>query len=303
MPKLLHQQTGLKIVQNEKNGFVICSLHFSADARKRGEQWIRESQQGISKAKWEQEYQISYDAQMGEKVFPEIKTRFDEIVFGEGPFLDNEWPRDLPMFGGFDYGARNPSSFHIYTIVDGVIWAIWELYKPCKNIISFSKEMKECPYWDQLRWIASDPDLFNLKSRDMSSGDRTSVANQFQTLGISKLYMANNNEQAWLSQMQKHWQGPEITFRILSNCQKMIEEFEAATFVSMSERQLETQDYKEALVDRHNHSLDDCKYFMNNNPSLKQRKIKLPSMIESYSPWTNGRFKVDNPRSNEIQWR
>jgi hypothetical protein len=300
LAKILHTQPGLKIVQNERNGFVVCTLHYTADPRKRGSVWRAEAQQGLSQAKFEQEFEISYDAMLGEKVFPEIKNRHSEIVLKEGPYIYNQWPKDLVMWGGFDYGSRNPSSFHIYTIVDQICYVLWELYKPCKNIIEFAEDMKQCPFWDQIRYIACDPDIYTLKQRDMVTGGLTSVGQQLQQLGISKLTPGNTDEAAWLVQMQKHWCSPEITFKILECCPRMIEEFEAATYVGMSERQLETSDYREALTQKHNHALDDCKYFMNSMPNFKSRKIKLPNLAEQYGFWESGypRQKV----SSDKQW-
>ena len=140
MSKLLHSQTGLKIVKNDRNGFVIATLHYTADPRKRGKAWKQEAMRGMSKAHAEQEFEISYDAMLGEKVFPEIQSRQDEIILHEGPFVGNDWPRSTPMWAGFDYGARNPSSFHVYTAVDGILYAIWELYEPCKDIVAFTNK-------------------------------------------------------------------------------------------------------------------------------------------------------------------
>ena len=180
MPEILHQQTGLKICRNERNGFIIASLHYTADPIKRSEAWLRSAKQGMSQAKFEQEYEINYSAMLGEKIFPEIKSRQAEIIFGEGPFIDNVWPRDIPMFGGFDYGARNPSSFHVYTVFDKTLYAIWELYEPCKNIIDYTTKMKACPYWDQIRYIAADPHIFDLNQRDLKTGFSVSVFDQFQ---------------------------------------------------------------------------------------------------------------------------
>jgi hypothetical protein len=284
MPKLLHQQKGLRIVQNDKNGFIVVTLHYTADPKKRSAQWKKEAHQGLSPARFAQEYEIDYTALFGEKAFPEIKDRRMEICV-KSPFVDG-WPRSLPMWGGFDYGAKNPSSFHVYTVVDQVLYAIWELYEPCKNMIEFAKKMKACPYWDQLRYIAADPDIANLKRHDMGTGDATSVMNQFIQLGITKLVPSATDEAAWMAMMRKHWQAKDVTFKIIEEtCPMMIAEFEDATYVSMTERQLETQNYREQLVDRKNHSLDDCKYFMNSQPSFRNTKIKLPNLVKSYANW------------------
>lgn len=278
---ILHEQQGLRIHRNERNGFVVCRLHFTADPRKRSEEWRAASKRGMSRAKWEQEFDINYDAQLGEKAFPEIREKREQIVLREGPYLDGKWPQHLQMWGGFDYGTKNPSSFHVYTQVDAVTYAIWELYEPCRNIIEFVMKMKACPYWDQIRYILHDPDMCALKQRDLKTGDVTSVRAQFEQLGITKWMSGNNDEAGWLVRMQKHWCTSEITFKILECCPNLIEEFELATYKNMSERQLEAANYSEGLVDKHNHALDDCKYFMNGATRPKPRSHAARGMLDT----------------------
>ena len=120
----------------------------------------------------------------------------------------------------------------------------------------------------------------------MATGLPISVESQFRSLGVNKLLKGNTDEQGWVTRVQKHWQAPQVTFKIHASCRNMISEFEASTYVAMSDRQLETQNYREAMVDKRNHSLDDCKYFMNSCPS-STRKVRLPSMVQTYSPWTS----------------
>jgi len=223
MSKTLHEQTGLRIVQNDRNGFVVCTLHHTADPRKRSEEWRVAAKRGMTQAQFDQEFDIIYDAYMGQKVFPEIKTRRQDIVLKEGPYEFNKWPGSLPMWGGFDYGQNNPSSFHVYTIVDGILYALWELYEPCRNIIEFAQAMKACPYWNQLRYIAHDPDMDNLKSINIKTGAAVSVRSHFESLGIFKWLRGNNDEQAWLVKMQEYWGGPEIRFKILECCPNLID--------------------------------------------------------------------------------
>ena len=297
--KTLHEQEGLRIWQNDKNGFTVCRLHFTADPRKRSPEWIAASKRGMSPAQWEQEFNISYNAHQGERAFPEIISRRFDIVSREGPYLDGQFPLTLPMWGGFDYGAKNPSSFHVYTVVDQVTWAIWEMYEPCRNLIQFSEAMKQCPYWNQIKYIVHDPDMGNLKQRSMT-GDVTSVRAQFEAQGITKWVPGSTDEAAWLSLMAKHWCGPEVTFRILESCPHMIDEFEQATYITMSDRQLETQNYREALIDRHNHSLDDCKYFMNSGAAArKSRPLRLPPLVAGYG-WGVGGNTPRTSRYSEL---
>jgi hypothetical protein len=156
--------------------------------------------------------------------------------------------------------------------------------------------MKACPYWDQIRYIAADPDIANLKETNMTTGAATSVRQHFEQLGVHKFVMGYRDEGAWLSAMQRHWGGAEVTFKILTCCPMMIAEFQDATYINMTDRQLETQNFKEQLVDRHNHSLDDCKYFINSSPSVRSRRIVMPNLIENFSSWKAPRDPYDQFR-------
>jgi hypothetical protein len=279
MPKLLHEQTGLRIVKNDINQFAVITLHFTADPAKRSPQWEAEAKAGMPPAKWEKEYCISYTALFGERVFPELVSNRNKIIVSE-PYP--ELPEDLPCWGGFDYGARNPTSFHVYTIHDNVVYSIWELYEPCKNIVDFVTKMKGCPYWSRLKYIAADPSIWN-RTQQMASG-LTSIYHLFTQAGVPHLIKGNNDETAWMAQMREHWRdnAEDPTFRIFARCPNQIREFDSAVFVSMSEKQLHSQNYKEAINDHNNHSLDDCKYFMNSRPKYQQTRWKSPTMVKRW---------------------
>lgn len=287
-------------MKNPKNGFIVVTLHYTADPRKRSPEWLKAAKQGLHPSRFEQEFNISYDAVMGEKVFPELKSRRHEIIV-DSPFVDNDWPSHLQMWGGFDYGIVNPSSFHVYTIWDGTIYCLWELYEPCKNIVDFSQKILKCPYYHQLKYIACDPTIKSVKSQRDAKGNSTTVAQHFELLGIYKLLSGNNDEQAWLGHMQRHWSGENITFKILENCPRLIQELDDATFVTMGMKQLETQNYKEAIMDKRNHAMDDLKYFMNSNPIARKAIVKNPDLIKSYIPWGRKPTSAHNPyRVGEI---
>jgi len=278
MSKVIHESTGLRIVENDINQFCVVTLHYTADPAKRSPQWQKEAKAGMIPAKWDKEYEISYDALFGEKCFPQIASHRQFIVVSE-PYP--ELPSSQVYWGGFDYGARNPSSFHVYTIVDSVIFSVWELFEPCKNILDYADKMKACPYYDQIKYIAADPSIWN-KTQQTSMG-LTSIHQKFWEAGITKMIRGNNDETVWLAQMKEHWATPEDpTFRIFSRCANQIREFDSAIFASMNERQLQTQNYRENMLDHNNHSLDDCKYFMNSRPKLQQSNLKYPTLIKRW---------------------
>ena len=258
-PEILHEQEGLTIKRNSKNTFVVCTLHYTADPAKRSAKWLDTVKAGMTTSQFEREYEISYTAQFGERVFPEFLEKKDLIIVPEFEAEGQVW-------AGFDYGARNPSSFHVYTFEGGCFYAVWELYKPCKNIPEFAQELKSCPYYSRLRYIAADPSLWGKRTHN-AAGEPESVANLFIKEGIIKLIPGSTDESAWIGVMRKHWEQDDPGFKIATNCRGMLREFEGATFQDYaSDKMSANANFKEAMRDKDNHALDDCKYFFNSQP-------------------------------------
>lgn len=280
MPKLIHESTGLRIVQNEINDFCIVTLHYTADPRKRTPEWKKEAQAGMPPAQWAKEYEIDYTALFGEKVFPELAAARDKILVG-APYP--EFPESQTYWGGLDFGMRNPSSFHVYTIHDGVIYSVYEVFEPIKSVPEFVGKMKEFPHWQNIRYIAADPSMWN-KTQVGKAGPYAPVDHFFEA-GLRNLMRGNHDENAWIATMREHWKDYENpTFRIYDVCANQIREFDTAVYASMSDRMAMTQNYRENIVDHNNHSLDDCKYFMNSRPRPReqQKSSKYPIM---YKKW------------------
>lgn len=262
-PEVLYQSTGLKIVRNPHNQFAVCTLHHTADPAKRSEEWRREAAAGLTPEQAARELDIDYTAVLGAKVFPEI-TNYRASIVVEAPYP--ELGMGAKYYGGFDYGPRNPSSFHVYAVDDGMVWSVWELFKPCHNVPEFVAEMKACPYWNRIRWISADPSCW-APSQQQSVGNPISIYDMFWRNGIRNMVKGiNNQEDAWIAQIREHWASEDCTFKIFSRCHNQIREFETSIFVNQSERQLLTSAYNEKIQDKDNHSLDDCKYMMLNLP-------------------------------------
>ena len=302
MAKELYSSTGLRIVKNDVNQFCICTLHFTADPAKRAPEWKREASAGLTPEKFAREYNIDYTAVMGSRVFPEITSLHSDIVVPKPDF-----GKGVRYWGGLDYGTRNPSSFHVYTIVDGITYSVWELYRPCVNIPAFAAEMQAFPYWQSIRYIATDPSLWT-PNQQQALGNLISIQEHFRSAGIKNLIKGRNDtqaEEAWVAQVRQAWRNPDdVTFKISETCQNQLREFETAIYVGQSERQLLSQSYRETIADVDNHSLDDCKYFMLSKPSPQQQLDWKPAnMVErwqinsgqrqqSYQPMPTGRKPV-----------
>lgn len=297
--KVLHESEGLRIVLNELNQFAVATLYYYANPNKRAVEWLREDSAGMTPEQVAREYNIDYTAQLGAKVFPEIINRRSEIVIP--PFAI---PSGNRVWAGFDYGTRNPSSFHVYTIIDGITYSIWELYEPCKNIPEFANKIKSCPYWNQIRYIAADPNCWT-PNQQQASGAPIGVAELFFQQGIRNMLRGRNDsqaEEAWIALLRQAWSGTETTFRIFETCPEQIHEFEYAIYVNQSERQLLTDVYNEKINDKDNHSLDDCKYYMLSRPAEQaQASWNYANLADSYGqgrgkstgrPMTTGRKPI-----------
>jgi hypothetical protein len=278
MPEILHTQTGLEIRRNDKNRFCVIRLHYTADPTKRSDAWKTEARSGMSKAKWDREYEIDYTALFGQKVFPQIIDREDEIVVKAKDFPT--FPPGQQFWGGFDYGILNPSSFHVYTIHEGVTYSVWELFEQCRNLPEFVAKMKLCPYWGMIKVIAGDVTLWSTTQQTKIGA--VSVHQLFADEGVHNMVKGSQDDTAWLQMMGKHWGRESVTFKIFENCQNQIREFKTAIYVSMSERMALTHNYKEQVVDRDNHSLDDCKYFMLMGVAQQRKDLKLPIMVRRW---------------------
>jgi len=275
-----YEQTGLKISNNSGNKFCVIRLHYTADPRKRSPEWKREAHEGLRPADWAKEYEIDYTALSGERVFPEIAEARNTIVVDE-PYP--EFDSNQQYWGGLDYGMRNPSSLHYYTIYDGVWYAIWELYEPCRDVQEFVRKAKEFPYYDKVRYIACDPTMYNTTQRN-SLGLPCSPYELFVKAGFSKLLKGRNDEQVWLMQMRNLWSDLEDpTFRIFNRCPKMISEFENAVYQTIGEKVSQTHNMKEKMVDKANHAMDDCKYLFSTRPSGGPfTEVKWPRLVDTY---------------------
>lgn len=276
--EVLHSQEGLLISRAEKSGFCIVRLHYLADPNKRSEQWLKEAKAGVSDAKFRQEFEIEFDAMEGAKAFPEIFQYRDKILTP-----DIEWPADQKFWAGYDHGVRNPSAFIVFTKDrDGTIYAVWEMVKPCHNLIQFVHELKQCPYWKRIQYIAADPS-FKQQRGYTADGNPVSPYEMFVEQGVKNIIFGSRDEQAWLLMVRTFWGNPDdIQFKIAQSCVHLIEEFENAKYPSMNEIMAQQKNFNEKLLDKDNHCLDASKYWMLTQRKLQQRDFKYTTIVNKY---------------------
>lgn len=262
---------GLTIRRNQKNGFTVIRLHYTADPAKRSREWLEEARAGMTPAQFAREYEIDYTAMFGQRAFPQMQTHRSAIVV-DPPYP--EFPADHPFFAGFDFGIRNPSAFVVFTWLDRTLYAVWELYEPCTSIVEFSAKMRACPYWSSIRYIAADPHIASVHHFNRS-GSPASILSQFAEHGITRFVLAPTNEAAWLALMHQHWADPSApTFRIFARCANLIAEFTNITYDDPPRMQI-SADPRERLTDARNHALDATKYAMLVRPTVEPPKPKV----------------------------
>lgn len=92
-------------VRDNKNGFRVVRLHYSADPAKSSTEWYETTRRGMPEDKWEQEYEINYSVLHGKRFYNEFDYEFHSKELKYNP--------NLEMLRGWDFGYHHPA----------VIWA------------------------------------------------------------------------------------------------------------------------------------------------------------------------------------
>ena len=148
------------------SGYHCIRVHYTADrdkdpATEAGQAWLERSlvgyAGGMRSAAWRREMEIDWDTTGGDLVFPQLAEYEHKIIIP--PF---DIPEDWDLFASFDYGHRNPSSFHVYAIdYDGNVYVIWEYYKAGVGYRRIANYLRQCPYWARIQLLPiADPSIW-----------------------------------------------------------------------------------------------------------------------------------------------
>lgn len=265
--RLCDLENKVETLTRNKDGHRVIKLHYSADPEKNAAWVEKESAKipgGTSSLMWRREMEIDFGAGSGELVFPEFYDMEDEIVCD--PFKLND---TYNFFGGFDWGVRNPTSFHVYAEAqDGTCYSVWEYYNVGQTVGAVARAIRECPFYDRLQWIAADPSIWT-ENQGRKDGF-TSVAammNDEDEVGpyiIDKLMPAHDrSDVGGVAKFKAMWGQVPAKFKIFRNCVNQINEFKNLKYPERKERTNET----EKLLDKNNHTWDDAKYFVLSHPA------------------------------------
>jgi hypothetical protein len=265
-------------------GFTVMRLHYSADRDKdpgtqEGAEWLKNELRGIpggiASSQWRSEMEIDWETTGGELCFPQFDPYRHKIVIP--PF---EVPESWLLFGSFDYGYRNPSSFHVHALdYDRNIWTVWELYGAKLGYRTLARAIKANPYFEKLAGNPiADPSIW-AKNQQVIGGDENqmkSIAELFAEIEddfddefSGPLYFAPGqrggdatvaeriNGDLWsnLDEKPPKW-------RIFATCPYLIWEISKLRYAEYSSSAAETRNEREEVIDKDNHAWDDFKMFL-----------------------------------------
>jgi hypothetical protein len=261
-----------------RSGYHCIRVHYSADPAKdpdtpHGLKWRDKEAEGyvggMASSQWRQEMEIDWDAAGGDLVFPQFELYKSKII--AIPF---EVPESWSKYASFDYGHRNPSSFHVYAIDhDGDVWVVWEYYQRGQGYRRISQSIRSCPFFDSLSFMPiADPSIW-AKTQQVSDGNELkSVAQLFFELpedervifapgksGGDITVAEKINGELWNEQSLREGKSPRL--KIMATCPMLIWELSKLRYQDWSGTMAEVRNVKEAIVDKDNHAFDDMKMF------------------------------------------
>lgn len=272
---------GMAAWRNAGNGFVVVACHYTADPKKRNDEWYTQACKGLREDQIERELELNFDSKAGSKVFPFLET--SETLYRRDPPLDERTgmiPENWKIIGGLDYGARNATSFHWYAVDEHRrFWAFDEFYCPMNKyeaeggLPGFARWILNHPYYPRLRFIAADPSIFNknqnvLETKETGGhavGTLMSVADLLIKEGVTKLQRGNNDRLAGISRAHQmiNWRGsmqatnPYLFFG--KKCRKLWWEYINLVYKLDDD---ENKNSDEDVVKKNDHAFDESKYAM-----------------------------------------
>ena len=257
------------------------SVHYSDDPEKNpatqlGKKWydteVGKHYGGASSLDWRREMEIDFSAGSGELVFPEFSD-LEDVLTCEPFEIDDSYN----LFGGFDWGIRNPTSFNVYAESrEQRFFTVWEFYETGYTVKQVAEAIRACPFYDRIQWIAADPSIW---TENQSRKDSiTSIATMMQdeeevgSKNVVECLMPahDRSDISAINQMKLMWQTTPPRHMIFRTCPNQISELKNLKYPERTERTNET----EKILDKNNHAWDNLKYFILSHPTAKVTEEK-----------------------------
>jgi len=272
----------------------VLRVHFGADPDKRpgteaGDLWLARVLAGYpggrNSPRWKREMEIDYGAFGGAKAFPEWET------WKQGPIVCEPFnPTGYALYGSYDHGWNNPAAFHVHGISgDGTIVTLWEFYadrvpvsyiaklirghdivlprRPEAKIEPTRLRWPGNPFAESMRLKIADPSMW-AEDQPMKDEPNKSIADLFAREHVHFLEGERGGDATvieWL--LSYDWADlAHPRYRISRDCPRLIWELGQQRYRELTERQAQSKDASEMLVDKHNHAWDGLKMFLKKFP-------------------------------------
>lgn len=258
---------GMRAWRNPKNGFVVAACHYTADFKKRNNEWYSQACQNLRDDQIERELEINFDSRAGDKCFPYLEHNAG--LYRLAP--PNPIPAHWKIIVGLDYGTNNPTSIHFYAIDEFKrFWSYWEFYKP-SNMVEISQVLQSHPDWHRVRAVIGDPVIFNKTQNQIVTketglpayGTLMSIGEMLIKSGVYCLTRGNNDRLAGMERIRTlfGWRGHKDNSTpclfISPNCPKQWWELNNLVFKPETS---ENKNPADDCVKRNDHAFDELKY-------------------------------------------
>lgn len=162
--------TGLKTWRNPANKFFVARLHYSADPKKRTDDWRAAARAGSTWSEWMREYEIVFSSFEGVPVYQDEYNR--DFHVSKEPLV---WSPDYPIVRGWDFGLGVSGMACIFAqlVSNFRLFIYKELLATDTDIEHFAVAVKKQSFeWFPRchRWIdIVDPSGFNRNQLDKRS--------------------------------------------------------------------------------------------------------------------------------------
>lgn len=251
---------GMKFWKNQKNGYTVAAVHFSADPEKNSIEWFQDATRNLTQDKIDQEYHISFESKAGKRVFPYLAMNPKRWLVPPREIRKNE-----TIIASLDFGSRNPTSILLHAVDHrGRFHTFSEFYKP-STPSEIARWLKNHPMWPKVLKVVADPSIFNSNQHDIEGGQIKSIADLLEDSGIYNLEKGENDRLAGLQRVKEMLryqdaQQLEPYATISTDCPKLWWELCGLTYKENTDRQRLTKNEDEDVVKKDDHAYDSWRY-------------------------------------------
>lgn len=261
--------------KRNSQGVLVTIVHYTADPDKdpvteRGQQWfdgmIVDYVGGISSAKFRKEMEIDFTVGTGEPVFEYLPKIERDIKFSPSEVTER-FIETCKFYGGLDWGfAKNNTAFTVVAEdLKGNFWAVWEWADKNRAPDDVAREIRSCPFFNRLEWIAADPSMWTenqARKEGYTSFARILNEEIPEDLRLDLMPAHGRLDKAAVIKLHAWWKQVPLKLRISELCPTLWRELMNLRWVDTPADKNST----EKIVDKDNHQWDTLKYIILSHP-------------------------------------